>query len=160
MTPVSPLESALTKTARCHPRPQRLLQHLVATSANLHLYFQSLPRCSSRNPFPFMLLHCCRGVVGLLTRGSKCSFRRSNVFFNYPLCFQTFAHSFAPRAPCNPFGINSLRTLSHATEGGGYSFHSGTYFSYAGGSTRQEGRPSSPTLPFQPSTFDSQLTYD
>ncbi len=27
----------------------------------LPLCFQSLPRCSSRNPFLFMLLHCCRG---------------------------------------------------------------------------------------------------
>ena len=36
---------------------------LAATAANLHLCFQQLPRCSSRNPFPFKLLHCCPGVA-------------------------------------------------------------------------------------------------
>ncbi len=35
---------------------------LQATSANLHLYFQPLARCSSRNRFLFTLLHRCRGV--------------------------------------------------------------------------------------------------
>src|SRR5215470_17063982 len=32
-------------------------------SANLPLCFQSLPRCSSCNPFLFKLLHCCRRWV-------------------------------------------------------------------------------------------------
>ena len=31
--------------------------------ANLPLYFQPLPGCSTRNPLVFMLLHCCPGVV-------------------------------------------------------------------------------------------------
>ena len=34
----------------------------LRSPANLHLYFQSLPGCSSRNPFSINLLHCCRGV--------------------------------------------------------------------------------------------------
>ena len=38
-------------------------------------------------------------------------------FSNYPLCFQTLAHSLAQLALRNSFGINSLRTVSHATEG-------------------------------------------
>ena len=38
----------------------------ASTAANLHLCFQSLPRCSSRNPFLFIHLHCCRGVAGSL----------------------------------------------------------------------------------------------
>src|SRR5690348_3067100 len=33
-------------------------------AANLPLCFQSLAGCSSRNLFPFKLLHCCRGVAG------------------------------------------------------------------------------------------------
>ena len=41
--------------------PPSLLPTTIAP--NSPLYFQSLPRCSSRNPFPFMLLHCCPGVV-------------------------------------------------------------------------------------------------
>src|SRR6266849_3129393 len=35
--------------------------------------------------------------------------------FHHPLCFHNLAHSFAPRAQCNSFGINSLRTLSIVT---------------------------------------------
>src|SRR5689334_720239 len=33
------------------------------TFANLPLYFQSLPGCLTRNPFPFTFLHGCRGVA-------------------------------------------------------------------------------------------------
>src|SRR5205823_6558973 len=32
--------------------------------ANLPFCFQQLPRCPSRNSFPFILLHRCRGWVG------------------------------------------------------------------------------------------------
>src|SRR5437764_5933644 len=32
--------------------------------ANLPLYFQAVAGCSPRNPFLFMLLHGCQGVVG------------------------------------------------------------------------------------------------
>src|SRR5215470_16716358 len=32
--------------------------------ANFPLCFQQLPGCSSRNPFLFMVLHCCRGAGG------------------------------------------------------------------------------------------------
>src|SRR6266568_7231571 len=37
---------------------------LSATITNLQLYFQSLPRCPSGNPFLFTLLHCCPGGYG------------------------------------------------------------------------------------------------
>jgi hypothetical protein len=53
----------LTKTAGCHLGRQRLLHHFVAIPANLHLYFQLLPRCSSRNPFLFKFLHLWRGCT-------------------------------------------------------------------------------------------------
>src|SRR6266568_3363694 len=44
------------------PRPFRGPSPLLAfLFAYLHLCFQSPPGCPSRNPFCFMLLHCCRG---------------------------------------------------------------------------------------------------
>ena len=39
--------------------------------ANLHLYFQSVAGCSSRNLFFFRLLHCCPGVCGSPYEGVK-----------------------------------------------------------------------------------------
>src|SRR5712692_2780126 len=44
------------RSLRTLPCSRRLI------AANLHLCFQSLPRCSSHNPFLFKLLHRCRGV--------------------------------------------------------------------------------------------------
>src|SRR5690348_6668604 len=60
------------------PRRQRLNQpappHPVATTAaNLHLCFQSLPGCSSRNSFLFKFLHCCPGV-GIPPRSATLKF--------------------------------------------------------------------------------------
>lgn len=38
--------------------------HLSRSSLQIFpLYFQRLPRCSTRNPFLFMFLHCCPGVA-------------------------------------------------------------------------------------------------
>src|SRR5260370_21063692 len=60
--------------------PIRTARFLQPFPANLHPCFQQLAGVSSRNLFPFMLLQCCPGVVGLLTESSKCSFRPLNVF--------------------------------------------------------------------------------
>jgi hypothetical protein len=57
------------------------------------------------------------GAVAPLRPLDVQTFGRSNVFSTYPLFFHTLAHSFAPRALCNSFGINSLRTLSVITGG-------------------------------------------
>jgi hypothetical protein len=50
---------------------------LASTPANLRLCFQSLARCSSRNSFPFKLLHCCPGVDGSPFRSMGVSVTRS-----------------------------------------------------------------------------------
>jgi hypothetical protein len=42
-----------------------------AAAANLHLCFQSLPRCFSPNPFAFNFLHGCPGAVGSPQRFSS-----------------------------------------------------------------------------------------
>ena len=46
------------------PRVTRHFQVPALVVANLPLYFQAVAACSPRNPFLFMLLHGCRGVVG------------------------------------------------------------------------------------------------
>ncbi len=45
----------------------------------------------------------------------SCMPRLFKCVFDYLLCFQLLAHSFAPRAPRNCFGMNWLRTLSVVT---------------------------------------------
>ena len=72
----------------------------ASTAANLHLCFQQLPGCSSRNCFLFKPLHCCPGVDGSpirtrthtpfspLGRGSVC----------YPSVTRTLANK-------RPFGL-------------------------------------------------------
>src|SRR5215510_14306920 len=42
------------------PCKDRLSESLLPTL--LSICFQSLPGCPDRNPFPFIHLHCCRGV--------------------------------------------------------------------------------------------------
>src|SRR5438067_5544403 len=46
------------------PRVTRHFQVPSLVVANLPLCFQAVAGCSPRNPFLFMLLHGCRGVVG------------------------------------------------------------------------------------------------
>src|SRR5690348_8611334 len=53
----------------------------ATTIANLHLYFQPLPGCSSRNSFAFNFLHRCPGVGG-----SPLSFTSSSTLSPVPLC--------------------------------------------------------------------------
>src|SRR5438445_8517680 len=62
-----------------------------------------------------------RGCCASSTLGGQ-TFGCPRVFSIYLFCFQAIAHSFAPRAPCNSFGINSLRTLSDIMGVWGVSF--------------------------------------
>jgi hypothetical protein len=60
---------------------------LFATKiANLRLYFQQPPRCSSCNIFAVNVLHCCPGWHG------------SSLFSIFPFLFSASANSFATRS--------------------------------------------------------------
>ncbi len=142
MTPVTPLESAFTRTAGCHPQFSSLsssvrrctartsslsflsfqpvtnckshnpfgltfiqnARGVYPTSlqlfvANLHLYFQSLPRCSSRNLFLFMLLHRCRSCFAL----------RSTLCLRLATSFPLFSRAWAPPLSGRPEGYSKHR---------------------------------------------------
>jgi hypothetical protein len=99
---------------------------LQLTPANLHPCFQQLAGASSRNLFPFMLLHCCPGVYPQRSNISTFQpFLDLSPFFSYssalfgataqsqPLCNQTFPHSFS----CNGGVGGTLPTLELLSTG-------------------------------------------
>ncbi len=89
-------------------------------SANLHVYFQSLARCSSRNRFLFKLLHLCRGVY-VPPHHSSLPTRHSPLTTRFFLATPFFSHScalFCTHQNHNSFVFKRFRTLYQKHPGG------------------------------------------
>jgi hypothetical protein len=58
--------SPLRRPSSRKPTPRQPSSKVNCEGRTPSDHCQQLPRCSSCNPFLFMLLHCCRGVGGVL----------------------------------------------------------------------------------------------
>ncbi len=99
-----------------HPRRPAPLRHVTRIPSPQLLYFPHLQNRDARNSFRIRSYENCRVSPSPLNFPTSKPSNLPTVFI-YPLSFHVFAHSLAQRALRNSFGINLLRTLSHATEG-------------------------------------------
>src|SRR6266851_775597 len=128
-----PRQTVLLTAARSSVRPQllsckrpasvthlgsTLLQHRARRShllstLNPSLCSLTLTKCKFSNSFVLTFIQNAGGVGG---RAPASLIELSTSSSIYPLLFHALAHSFSQRALHNSFGINSLRTLSVATD--------------------------------------------
>jgi hypothetical protein len=113
--------------------------------------FQSVTNCPFYNPFVFIFIHVMGGVPPRISPVVRALQRFLDLFPFFSHSCALFCTAGATQLFWNQFVAHSFRRH------GGIP---GTHFSYAGGSTGQGGTLFFPTHPFQPSTFNSQLSYD